>query len=276
MSTATGVRAPAQAKVSARPRPKRPFTRRQRLVLSTLNLAVFFTLWEVLARVSDIPKLFLPAPSEIWGALVLSYQRGILLPNLGFSLRAYVIGMVISFAIAIPGGLLIGGVKVLDKIVTPYIWALYTLPRIILMPLILLWVGINETATLTLIVLSAAPATIVFVMDGVKTVDTSLVRAARSFGAGRRQVFRHVALPGTVPFIATGARMGVARGLLGLFIGEIFTGATGVGYVLALATKNFNSALTFGLLIIFVLFSLLMIGLTQTLERKASVWRPRS
>ena len=273
MSTATETPVAAPARPVKRPRQRRPFTRRQRIGLSALNLAVFFGVWELIARTTDIPKLFVPAPSEVYAALVVSYQRDILLPNLAVSLRAYVIGMVIAFAIAIPAGLLIGGIKTLDKIVTPYMWALYTLPRIILMPLVLLWVGFNKTATIVLVVVSAAPATIVFIMDGVKTVDTSLLRAARSFGARRSRLFTNVVFPATVPFIATGTRMGVARGLLGLFIGEIFTGATGIGYILSLAQKAYNSALIFGLLIIFVLFSLLMIGLTQGLERKASVWR---
>jgi ABC-type nitrate/sulfonate/bicarbonate transport system permease component len=187
--------------------------------------------------------------------------------------RVYLLGLVISLALAIPGGLLIGGISILDRALSPFIWTLYTLPRIILMPLVLLWVGINPTATLVLIVLSAAPATIVFVMDGVKTVDASLVRAARSFGADRRRLFTHVVMPSTLPFIATGVRMGVARGLLGLFIGEIFTGVTGIGYILTLAAKNFNTARTFAMLLLFVLFSIFMVGLTQALERKASLWK---
>ena len=152
-------------------------------------------------------------------------DEGILWGNLAISAWIYVVGMVISIAIAIPLGLLIGGVRILDRILSTYVWALYTTPRLILMPLILLWVGINDTARIVIIVLSAVPATLVVVMEGVKTVDTSLVRAAKSFGASRVRLFRSVVLPSTVPFIATGIRMGVSRGLIGLFIGEIFTGA---------------------------------------------------
>lgn len=256
-----------------RHRTRRAFTRRQRILISILNLATFFVLWELAARYTAIPALFLPAFTDVLGQIGAMHREGILLDNLWFSLRAYLIGLTISLAIAVPGGLLIGGIKALDKVLNPYIWALYTLPRIILMPLVLLWVGINETATIVLIILSAAPATIVFVMDGVKTVDNSLLRAARSFGADRRRLFTAVVMPATLPFIATGIRMGVARGLLGLFIGEIFTGASGIGFILALAAKSFNTARTFAMLLIFVLFSILMVGLTQALERRASVWR---
>jgi ABC-type nitrate/sulfonate/bicarbonate transport system permease component len=256
-----------------RPRTRRAFTRTQRIVISALNLVAFFTLWELAARVTGIPALFLPAFTDVLDQIAVMHRQGILLDTVWFSVRTYLIGMVISLAIAIPGGLLIGGIKLLDKVVNPYVWTLYTLPRIILMPLVLLWFGYSPTSTLVLIVLSATPACLVYVMDGVKTVDTSLLRAARAFGAGRRQLFIHVAMPSTLPFIATGVRMGVARGLLGLFIGEMFTGVAGIGFVMTEAQKTFNTARTFAMLLIFILFSVLLIGLTQALERKASVWR---
>jgi NitT/TauT family transport system permease protein len=181
--------------------------------------------------------------------------------------------MVISIAIAVPLGLFIGGVRIVDRVLAPYVWAIYTTPRIILMPLILLWVGINDTARVVIIVLSAVPATMVVVMEGVKTVDNSLLRAAKSFGASRLRLFSSVVLPSTVPFVATGIRMGVSRGLIGLFIGELFTAANGIGYIITLAQKEFNSARTYGMLLIFLLFCVSVVGLSQMLERKVSAWR---
>ena len=252
---------------------RRPFTRKQRIVFSIINLTVFLLVWELAARYTDIPKLFLPSVTEVLAEIGRMQSEGLLAQHLLFSLRSYALGMVISLAIAIPAGMLMGGIKILDKIFSPYIWALYTLPRIILMPMILLYVGINPRATLLLIILSAAPATLVFVMDGVKTVDNSLLRAARSFGADRRRLFTHVAMPSMLPFIATGVRMGVARGLLGLFIGEIFTGVRGIGFLIVSAQKFFNSPRIFAMLLIFILFSVLMIGVTQALERRTSLWR---
>ena len=268
----TSVTAPSR-KPARRHGRRRVYTRRQRWVYGTINLTVFFTIWQIAATATDIPKLFLPSVTEVWAELVEMHTEGILWGNLGISLWVYVVGMVISIVLAVPLGLFIGGVKIVDKIASPYIWAIYTTPRLILMPLVLLWVGINDTARIVIIVLSAVPATLVVVMEGVKTVDNSLLRAARTFGASRYQLFRSVVMPATVPFIATGIRMGVSRGLIGLFIGELFTAANGIGYIIALSTKTFNSAQTFAMLFIFVFFCVAMVGLTQLLERKVSVWR---
>ncbi len=93
------------------------------------------------------------------------------------------------------------------------------------------------------------------------------------FGAGRMQLFTKIVMPSTVPFIAIGVRMGVTRGLLGLFIGEVFTGVNGIGYIMTLAQKTFNSARIYSMLLIFVLFCVLLVGLTQWIERKVMAGR---
>lgn len=256
-----------------RRRTRRVYTRKQRWIIGTVNLATFFLIWQIAATTTDIPQLFLPSVTDVFRELREMHEEGILWNNLAISAWIYVVGMVISIVIAVPLGLLIGGVRILDRILAPYVWAVYTTPRLILMPLILLWVGINDTARIVIIVLSAVPATLVVVMEGVKTVDNSLIRAAKSFGASRFRLFRSVVLPSTVPFVATGIRMGVSRGLIGLFIGELFTAANGIGYIITLASKTFNSARTYGMLLIFIMFCVAMVGLSQLLERKVSAWR---
>lgn len=276
MSTGTARRVAAPATQTARTRRKRGrrvYTRKQRWIIGVINITAFFVLWQIAATTTDIPQLFLPSVTDVFRELQEMHDEGILWGNLAISAWIYVVGMVISIAIAVPLGLFIGGVRVVDRVAAPYVWAIYTTPRLILMPLVLLWVGINDTARVVIIVLSAVPATMVVVMEGVKTVDNSLLRAARSFGAGRFARFRFVVLPATVPFVATGIRMGVSRGLIGLFIGELFTAANGIGYIITLAGKTFNSARTYGMLLIFILFCVAMVGLSQLLERKVSVWR---
>lgn len=251
-----------------RRRGRRVFSRKQRIGFSIINLACFFLIWELIARYGDVPTLFLPSVTSVFSELVEMSEEGILWSNLSISLSIYLIGMVISMAIAIPAGLAIGGIRWLDRALSTYVWALYTMPRIVLMPIIILWVGINDAARIWIIVLSAVPATLVVIMEGVKTTDNSLLTAAKSFGASRTQCFAKVVMPSTVPFIATGVRMGVSRGLLGLFIGELFTADNGIGFIITLAAKTFNTAQTFAMLLVFVLFCVAMVSATQWLERK--------
>lgn len=252
---------------------RRSFTRKQRVAITIVNLAVFFVAWEFAPVVFNVPSLFLPRLSEVVAEIPRMHSEGILLENVLISLRVYLTGMAFSITVAVPLGLLLGGVKTLDRIVSPYLWVIYTTPLIILMPLILLWVGINDTARILLVFISALPAIVVVVMEGVKTVDNSLLRAARSFGADKRRLFTHVILPSTIPFIGTGVKMGVSRGLIGLFVGELFTSADGIGFIIELAGKVFNIPRVFAMLAMFVAFSLVMVGASQYVERRLSAWR---
>ncbi len=263
----------------ASPAPKRArlgrkqFTRKQRVIGTIINLTLFVLLWEYGVKLLEIKPIILPPFSAVGGQIGEMHEEGILIPSLLFSLRIYLIGMLLSIAVSIPLGLVLGGVKILDRIVSPYLWVIYTTPLLILMPLILLWVGINDTARILLVFVSAVPAIVVVVMEGVKTVDISLLRAAKSFGAGRGTLFVKVIFPATVPFIATGVKMGVSRGLIGLFVGEFFSSANGIGYIIELAGKVFNMPRVYAMLFMFVLFSITMVGAAQYLERRFSQWR---
>jgi NitT/TauT family transport system permease protein len=254
-------------------RQRKRFTRKQRVIITVVNIATFFAVWQVAPVILDLPPLFLPTLTDVLAEIPETHQEGILIENVLISLRIYLIGIALAIGLAIPLGLLLGGIKVLDRIISPYVWVIYTTPLIIIMPLILLWVGINNTAAVLLVFISAFPAILVVVMEGVKTVDNSLLQAARSFGAGKLRLFTRVIFPSTIPFIATGVKMGVARGLIGLFVAEIFTSGDGIGYIIELASKTFNVARVYAMLLLFVAFSLAMVGLGQYAERRLSVWR---
>ena len=267
-TAATEVRAPTAPR-----RGSKRFTRKQRVVITVVNLATFGIVWQVAPVILDLPPLFLPQLTDVLAEIPATHEQGILVENVLISLRIYLLGIGFAITSAIPLGLLLGGVKVLDRIISPYVWVIYTTPLIIIMPLVLLWVGINNTAAVLLVFISAFPAILVVVMEGVKTVDNSLLQAARSFGAGKLRLFTRVIFPSTIPFIATGVKMGVARGLIGLFVAELFTSGEGIGYVIELASKTFNVARVYAMLLLFVVFSLAMVGLGQYAERRLSVWR---
>ena len=255
---------------------RRHFSRTQRIGFTVANLTLFALAWEYIPVLFDVPRIFLPQLSAVLKEIPEMHAEGVLISNIWISLRVYLTGMAIAIALSVPVGLLLGAVRVLDKVISPYLWAVYTTPLIILMPLVLLWVGINDRARVLLVIVSAVPAIIVVVMEGVKTVDPSLLRAARSFGADRRRLFMRVVFPSTIPFIATGVKMGISRGLIGLFVGELFTAATGIGYIIELAQKTFQVPRVFAMLMIFVIFSLVMVGTAQYIERRVSVWRSQA
>lgn len=242
-------------------------------LLTFLNVAGFLIIWEIVAVVSGISHLFLPRFSQVVLDIPKMNAEGLLLGNLWISFKNFMIGLVVGLAIGLPLAYAIGGIKIVDRLLSPYLWALYSTPRIILVPLIFLWFGITNDARLAIIIISVVPSFVVVVMEGVKTTDASLLRAARSFGANRWQLFRQVIVPSTIPFIGTGVRMGMLRGLIGLYVGELFITASGLGAIISFASMRFNTARVFAALLIFVLFAVASLGVTRYLEARLTLWR---
>jgi NitT/TauT family transport system permease protein len=242
-------------------------------LITIINLVVFFVIWELFAIYSGIPRIFLPRFSAILAEFPAMAAEGILWPNLWVSLQNFIIGMVIGIGIGLPLAYAVGGIKVLDRILSPYIWALYSVPRIILVPIIFLWFGINNNSRIAIVVLSVLPQFVVVVMEGVKTTDNTLLRAARSFGASRWQLFSQVIIPSTTPFIGTGIRLGMLRGFIGLYIGELFITLNGLGSIIAQSKVVFDTARVFAVLLTFVLMAVFGLAMTRILEKKLTTWR---
>ncbi len=242
--------------------------------LVVLNLSVFFVIWELFARSGAINPLFLPPPSDV---LAIMFEElgpgGVLRENVVISARLYGAGMGAAALIGIPFGLLMGASKVVDAIISPYVWAMASLPRVALMPLLILILGFTTTARFTLVFLSAVFPIVINCMAGVKTVDQSLIRAGQVFGARKPQLYQKVIFPYTLPFIIAGVNQGMTRGLVGLVIAEIFGGNSGLGYLTKRAAETFNSPLLYAVLLLLVIFSLSFVQIIKWVEVKAAPWR---
>lgn len=251
-------------------------------VVTIINLTIFFLIWEAFARSGAISPLFLPRASamfaQLWDGFTTTGAPGAVISgsirdHLFYTLTNLSIGLIIACVIGIPAGLLMGGNKYVETILSPYIWALASLPRIALVPLFILFLGFTVKMQITIIVLSAVFPIIINSWAGVKTTEKSLLSAARVFGANRRELYQKVVLPYTLPFIVSGVQQGIGRGLVGVVIAEIFGGSKGLGYLIQRSADTFNSALMYAVLLLLVIVSLSLIQATRWLEAYVAPWR---
>lgn len=251
-------------------------------LVTVANITVFFCLWELFARSGAINPLFFPKASsmfeELWRGLTTTAPPGAVVSgsirdHLLYTLTNLGIGLVIACLIGIPAGLLMGGNPYVEKILSPYVWALTSLPRIALVPLFILFLGFGVKMQITIIVLSAVFPIVINSWAGVKTTDKSLLAAAKVFGASRRELYVKVVLPYTLPFIISGIQQGIGRGLVGVIIAEIFGGSNGLGYLVNRSADTFNSALMYAVLFVLVVVSLTLVQLTRWLEAYVAPWR---
>jgi ABC-type nitrate/sulfonate/bicarbonate transport system permease component len=244
----------------------------QRLT-GVINLMAFLAAWQLVVVITQVNPILLPSPSAVVSQFFEAVELGLLWPAVTSSLKALVIGLAMALVAGVVVGLVIGASAWLDLLTAPYLWAFFATPRIALAPLIVLWLGVGLSAKIWLVFLSALLPVILSCKEGVQTVDESLVRAARSFGAGRLDLFRHVVIPFTLPFIANGVRNGIARGFVGLLIIEMTVGTGGIGTQVIRSMRTFNTARMFAFVAVLVVTALTLISLSRKLETRASRWR---
>ncbi|MBP2079610.1 ABC transporter permease [Oceanobacillus polygoni] len=240
---------------------------------SFLGIAGILVLWEIVSRIGIVSPLFLPAPSNIvitgWEMLV----SGEIYGNLTASLYRIVLGYAIGAACGILIGLIIGFFRTADAIGTPIVYAIYPIPKIALLPLFILWLGIGELSKVTIIALGVFFPVVINTFSGVKSVDPMLVKAAVTFGSNRINVIRKVILPGALPMIFAGLKLAAGTSLLLLVSAEMIAAQEGIGsMVLHYGNLMITSKLMVGVLILSLL-GLIFNRALRWLENKLIPWK---
>jgi ABC-type nitrate/sulfonate/bicarbonate transport system permease component len=245
----------------------------KRWSLGVASFTAFVVVWHLATVVFDISGILLPQPSAVLREFVDVWEKDLLWPAALQSARPLFAGLALAIAIGIVLGLVIGASSWLDLITSPYLWGLFATPRIAMAPLFVLWFGFGFTSKMWLVFLSAVLPMTISAKEGVQTVDETLIRAAQSFGASKRDLFINVIIPYTLPFIATGVRNAIARGFVGLLIIELTVGSGGIGTEVMRSMRQFNSARMFAFIAVLIFIAMVLISLSRKLEARMSRWR---
>jgi NitT/TauT family transport system permease protein len=238
--------------------------------------AVLLTLavWEACWQAGWISPLFLSGPSAIWRRFYEDLVDGALSDDLAYSGMNFLIGFLLAVAAGVVMGVLIGWYRRFELIVGPFVNALYATPRVAMVPLIIIWFGIGMWSKVFIVFITAFFPVLVNTIGGMRAIDRDLLRAARAYCATDWQIFKTVAIPGAVPFILTGVRQGVALGLIGVVVGEMFGGSQGVGFMVAYGGQTFQTDTLFVGVMIIAFTGIVLTALAEKLERRFSQWRP--
>jgi NitT/TauT family transport system permease protein len=241
--------------------------------ISILAIGAFFALWEVAFWAELLNPIMFRPPTAVFAAGVRLISNGTIVRELGASAQVFAMGFGLSVAVAVPLGLLAGWYKPLYYVLEPYLLVLYATPRVALLPILFIWVGIEAELKIALIALSAYFPMITNVIAGVTSLEAETLRLAKSFGGGRLFLLKSIILPGSVPFIVTALRVGAARALVGLIVAELYASNSGIGYFLTVAATLFQVADLFFATLVVAAIGLGLNALFTLLENSVSRWR---
>ncbi|HEY7245356.1 MAG TPA: ABC transporter permease [Xanthobacteraceae bacterium] len=257
------------------PRPA-PAERLRALLLSpnairTASVAVFFVIWEYYGRRMD--PIFMAPPSAILEAAVTLVRNGALEKAMAQTLWPFAAGMALTVVVGILLGILMAQWRTLEYVLDPFINALYAIPRIALVPLIILWAGLEFAGKVTILVSIAIFPITVNTFSGIRDVRGSMLEIGRAYGATEWQIFWKIVLPAALPFIMAGVRLAVGLAIIGIIVAEFFTAISGLGGMIVEYANVFATAKLFVPIIVIALIGVVLTELVMRLERRMSRWR---
>ncbi|MSP67630.1 MAG: ABC transporter permease [Alphaproteobacteria bacterium] len=266
----------AQADVSIGTTSRRAGPRRRRsyVELTVLSLVAGIGLWWAAVASGMANPVLMPPPGKVLKAIIELTSDGTLAIHIGVSMSRGLGGFVLGTVIGVPLGILIGRSARAHAIIDPWIQLMRPVPPIAVLPLVVLWFGIGETSKLVVVFYGALFPILVNTVHGVRSVENSLIRAARALGASERQIFRLVVLPAAVPSVVTGLRLGAGMAIFVLVAAELLGSTAGLGWLIMDAREHFfTDQIMVGVIALGVVGYTINRGLLL-LEHRLVRWRP--
>jgi NitT/TauT family transport system permease protein len=237
------------------------------------TLVIILVGWELLGRYVLTDPLFFAPLSEVATAGLRLWQSGELETHIWVSFSELLEGVIVAIIFGIAIGIAIGTSPRVRDYTEIYITALYATPLVAVTPLLILWLGIGIVSKAAVVFLTAIFPILINTASGIRATDAQLIEVAQSFCGTRAQIIAKVMLPSSVPFMLTGIRLGIGRGIVGVVVGELFGARAGLGYLIFTSGQTFDvPALFVGI----ITLAVMGVGLTfaaELVERYALRWR---
>jgi ABC-type nitrate/sulfonate/bicarbonate transport system permease component len=237
------------------------------------EVALLLAAWQLLIGVWEVlPPAFLPPPTAIAASLADLLTSDTFIGHLWFSTSNVLVGVAVAASVGITVGLAVGWSPLLQLTVAPLLWLLYSTPKVVLAPLIVLAFGLGPPSKVALVFLLGVFPIALNTIEGVRTVDPSLLKAARVFGLRGVGLARKLIIPATFPFILVGLKRAVALAFIGEILGEFLGGGQGLGHLLERAAVNFRMDDSLAVVVIMVIAANIGLVIVEVARRRFAPW----
>jgi NitT/TauT family transport system permease protein len=240
-------------------------------LIRLVSVALLLVVWD--AAAGRYGAYLMGTPTGVWESLVEMTVDGTLVAGAIATGRIMMSGLLLSIVVGVPVGIAQGTKELFDWVANPFVTVFYILPPAGFVPLFIIWFGIGTFSKILLTFVFGVIPVVINVREGVKNTEDEYFEVGSSFGASRRQTFRFILLPGTIPYIVTGIRHAIARTIIGAIVAEIFLSAVGIGGIILESTSLFNITQTIAVLIVLALASLVLTLSVSYAERLLFPWR---
>jgi len=245
----------------------------RRTVIGTLAVAAFLVAWQLVGSHNIIRSDLISYPSEVVTTFATMSASGELAKNAAVSLAEFVQGYVPAVVFGIGVGVVLALVRPLRLFFDPVLIAIYTAPAIAFIPILVVWFGVGAPSKVVIVFISAFFPVMINTRTGVAEVAEPWLRAVRAFGATRLQVIAKAILPGSLPAIMAGLRLGLGRAIVGLIAAEMYVSLMGIGRLIQVYSSAARASEIIVLVTVIAGFGFACVSLVRTLEQRLGTWR---
>jgi NitT/TauT family transport system permease protein len=237
-----------------------------------IALGLVIAAWEAAGRAGLLNPLFAPSPSRVWAALVDLFADGRIWPHLEATFSAALGGLALGIVVGVLLGVAAALIPLVAELLEPVMSVLNAIPRVILAPLFVIWLGIGIASKVALSFILVAVLIFFTVYTGIRQVDRKLVERVVTLGGNRLALVRHVYLPSVTAWVLGNLKVAVGFAFTGACVGEFVAATHGLGYLLSFAQSTYNAALMFALILLILIVVMLIFVIAGRLERHLLRW----
>jgi ABC-type nitrate/sulfonate/bicarbonate transport system permease component len=240
---------------------------------AVVSVVAGIALWQLLVSMLHPSALVIVGPLTVLHDGRLLAQSGELWSDLGASMQEFVLGFAVALVAGVLAGVALGTGRRIGTFLNPWVTILYTVPVIALAPLFIVSLGIGMAAKVVVVAVTAFFPVAINTRTGVQSVDSALHEVSRAFRASRLETFRSVIIPGSLPYILTGVRLGLGRGLIALVFADLFGATAGLGYLILTSEQNLQTGNLYVAIVTLAFIGLFFTWIVGIFERRFAIYR---
>jgi NitT/TauT family transport system permease protein len=270
---------PAQLSTTDHPAPVPPagLASPSSILIGSLGFGILFLLaWQFLPPALGVPSYIIPTVTDLAREFGRMVQRENLMVHVVSTVTIASAGFVIGSLLGAAMGYILGMSVFIEKVLSPYILGLQIAPKVAFAPLFIMWLGYNAWPKLVVTVLVVFFPIMVNVLQSMKTVDRDLINLARAYSMNRMQIFWKIEVPASMPALMAGLRIGATLAVIGVTVGELVGGNTGLGYLITFGEGQANTAMVFNAIVLLTLVGIVLYAVVAVIEARVLHYIPRA
>jgi NitT/TauT family transport system permease protein len=247
------------------------------ILIGSLGFGILFLLaWQFLPPALGVPSYIIPTVTDLAREFGRMVQRENLMVHVVSTVTIASAGFVIGSLLGAAMGYVLGMSVFIEKVLSPYILGLQIAPKVAFAPLFIMWLGYNAWPKLVVTILVVFFPIMVNVLQSMKTVDRDLINLARAYSMSRMQIFWKIEVPASMPALMAGLRIGATLAVIGVTVGELVGGNTGLGYLITFGEGQANTAMVFNAIVLLTLVGIVLYGVVAMIEARVLHYIPRA